>query len=51
MDTGSVQDIKAVATQGRGDTPDYQWVKSYKVFSSSLLPSSLDLSEKNIYEP
>ena len=36
MDTGSVQEIQGVATQGRGDgsTPD-QWVSSYKVTMSN----------------
>jgi hypothetical protein len=35
MDTGSVQVIKAVATQGRGDTSPFQWVTSYKVSVSN----------------
>ena len=34
MDTGSVQDIQGVATQGRGDA-DPQWVSSYTVSISN----------------
>ena len=34
MDTGSVQDIQGVATQGRGDA-DPQWVSSYTVSVSN----------------
>ena len=35
MDTGSVQMIKAVATQGRGDGRWVAWVTSYKVSVSN----------------
>ena len=35
MDTGSVQVIKAVATQGRGDSMRTRWVTSYTVSVSN----------------